>query len=331
MMRHRLPLFLLFAVSSQLYGLGMVKSVSRSVNVKHQWIGLILPGKKAVISSRVNGDVVRKHYHLGQFVEAQSPLIDVKGDVALKAEHAQQEAYNLAKKNYESAKYLEQKGAMTIKDCAAARIAFKNAEAQLAAKRDSVQATNIKSPFAGVVCEDHVDQGSMVHMNSRICNIASREFSKVHLTLSYQDAQYISNIEFFDIIEDTGHKMPARLYALSPFVEANTGGVNVVLECEEPLEGLFGATVQVFGVRTNVPDVHVVPYTALHFEDGKLGIMSVEGNVAQFFPAEVLSIQEGEVYLTGLPEKIKYIAKGHGSMLHGEKINLNKCNEEPAR
>lgn len=307
-------------------GATLSHSTAKATDVRMSWFGWLEPGKKAVINGRVFGDVVRKHYRLGQRVTARQCLLDMQGNAVVKAAQAHQEAFNVARVKYINTEALRKKGYASRKDRDEAWAAYKAAEALLEEKTTLRQGVHITAPFAGVVYNDYVDEGSVLTaQNSIVCEIASLEHAHVTLVLSYQDAKYIPEVQEFVVIEDTGHRMPATLFARSPVINKNTGGVRCVLQCGETIEGLFGATVRVYGVRKKVPNVHVIPYNALHFENGEVGVLGVINSVAHFYPAEVLAIDGGLVYLTGLPQTVRYMSVGHGSLLHGEKIDLKKC------
>ena len=301
-------------------------SVAKVVDVRMSWFGWIEPGKKAVIKGKVFGDVVRKYYHLGQRVSAGERLLDMQGEAVVKAAQAHQEAFNVARVKYFNTELLRKKGYASRKDRDEAWAAYKAAEALLEEKATLRKGVHIMAPFPGVVYEDYVDEGSVLtSQDNKVCEVASLDNAHVTLILSYQDAHHIFDVKEFSVVEDTNHRMAATLLARSPVINKNTGGVRCVLQCAEPIEGLFGATVRVFGVRKNVPDVHVIPYSALHFENGKIGVLGVVDSVAHFYPAEVLAIDGGQVYMTNLPQTVRYMSVGHGSILHGEKIDLSKC------
>lgn len=307
-------------------GATLSRSTAKAADVRMSWFGWLEPGKKAVIRGKVFGDVVRKYYRLGQKVKANEPLLDMQGSAVVKAAQAHQEAFNVARVKYINTERLRKKGYASRKDRDESWAAYKAAEALLEEKATLRKGVHITAPFSGVVYEDYVDEGSVLtSQDGKVCEVASLDGAHVTLILSYQDAKYLPEVQDFVVAEDVGHRMSATLFARSPVINKHTGGVRCVLQCADPVKGLFGATVRVFGVRKNVPDVHIVPYGALHFEDGKIGLLGVVEDTAHFYPAEVLSIDDGKVYLTGLPNVVRYMSVGHGSLLHGEKINLKKC------
>ena len=322
-------LLLLFSVSGICANLSFVKSQARAMDVRCSWLGVIGPGKKASIRAKVFGDVLRKHYRLGSVVKKNDRLLEVQGGAHIKAEQASQTAVNVARKKYENAKSLCSKGYASRKERDEALAAYKVAEAQYEEKMTLSKGVCIRAPFDGVVCFDNVDEGSVLTtQNAHVCDIAVLDNVRVRLMLSYDDARYISEVKEFEVVEDNGHTIPATLYILNPSIDAKTGGVNVELLGSGKITGFFGATVRVHGVRKNVPDVHVVSYNALHFEDGKIGLLALDGGIAHFYPAKVISIYGDSVYLTNLPKTLSYVAAGHAGILHGERVDISKCHEK---
>lgn len=317
--------FVAFFVVSGCFGKvsgGVLKeSVAQKQIIKYRWLGYISPGKLASIRARATGEVLRKHFRLGTRVAKGDTLLEIQNQASLASESAHRDAAKAAHKQLKRIQNLADKGHASAKVLEEAFVRSKKAEAEWVAMKDLREAAMLKAPFNGFIYADHITEGSTVaSSNTKICEIASWYAPVISLTLSEQDADWISEKDKFIVREENGNTMPATLYAKSGVVHSETGGIPVRLKCQGSATGVFSATVLVLGERMSEKPVHVVDLPSLHFEKGQVGLLALKDGYAQFFPGEVVSITDEKVYLAGLPATLEYFAYGHGSLLDGEKI-----------
>ncbi|MCY4414029.1 MAG: efflux RND transporter periplasmic adaptor subunit [Alphaproteobacteria bacterium] len=299
------------------------KSVAQRHHVEYQWFGRLMPGELAKIHARAMGPVLKKHYRNGQNVKKNQILIEIQGFVAAIAEDAYKGSARAARRNYARVKNLAKKGHASRKELDAALVTCQQENVRFFEKSDSRNATRVKAPFDGVIFEDFVNKGSTIASGStNICSVASLLNPHVELTLSWQEAEWMREVCDFTVMEEGGHVMPASLYAQSVCIDGKTGGVSIELVCHGSVQGWFGGVVVVRGVRRNIPNIHIVDFSALHFESNGIGLLALEKGKTKFYPAKVLSIKGDKVYLQDLPSELSYIAFGHGSLSEGETVDL---------
>lgn len=290
--------------------------------------GSLEAARKAVMRAEAAGSVEEVAAEIGQPVKRGDLLARIEGSAArdaMASASAQVEAatqdVTVAERELARATRLVEAGAMAARDregaesaVVAARARRKGAEAQLAAARDQVEATTVRSPMDGVVAERAVNQGDVVAPGAPLFTII--EPSSLRLEGSVPaDALgllQVGTVVRFAVQGHAGKTFEGKVERIAPAVDAATRQIPILVTLPNPEGALVAGLFAEGRVAAEAREGLVVPTdavatvagapTVVRVKDGKAERVNVELGIRNEDTERVEirgGIEPGDVVLLG--------------------------------
>lgn len=229
-------------------------------------VGSIRPNQGAMLSSQLVGTVTRVAVRSGDRVSKGQLLVEIDSSAEranLKATEAQLPA---ALANFNRYKAL-------IASNSASKMEFDNAQstynallANVEALKEQIARRQIYAPFSGVAGIVNVNVGQFVSTGTEIVRVEDQSSMKIRFTLPQTDLEKIQIGQKITATIDAlpGQTFPARISAMDPAVDKNTGLINLEATVTEGasklLSGMFARLNIAMPTQTNqvvVPQIAV--------------------------------------------------------------------------
>ncbi|NTU58433.1 MAG: efflux RND transporter periplasmic adaptor subunit [Chlorobiaceae bacterium] len=172
-------------------------------------VGLSEAYRDVEISSEAGGVVRSISAEVGQRKSAGQTLIKIDDDVAASALRKAEVRRDLARRDFERYKALQQEGAVAVTSFDAMRLKLEDAEADLVSARRRYQDTQIKAPISGTVTSRHVDVGAFLQPGTKVVGMV--DLSKVRIRSSVPEKQVSKLSEGFPVLVTTD-VYPGRVF-----------------------------------------------------------------------------------------------------------------------
>lgn len=202
---------------------------------------------------------------------------------------------------------------------ATTQAAIRSAEAAVASAQRELERTDMHAPFGGLLEHDTAELGSLLQTGGICATIIQLDPIKL---VGFIPETEVGRVE-------TGARAGARLTAsnrevtgtvsfLSRSADPQTRTFRVEIEVPNPdLAIRDGQTAEIL-IAAAGADAHLLPQSALTLnDDGALGVRTVEGNTALFFPVDILRDTVEGVWVTGLPDTAQVIVIGQDYVIDG--------------
>lgn len=229
-------------------------------------VGSIRPNQGAMLSSQLVGTVTRVAVRSGDRVSKGQLLVEIDSSAEranLKATEAQLPA---ALANFNRYKAL-------IASNSASKMEFDNAQstynallANVEALKEQIARRQIYAPFSGIAGIVNVNVGQFVSTGTEIVRVEDQSSMKIRFTLPQTDLEKIQIGQKITATIDAlpGQTFPARITAMDPAVDKNTGLINLEATVTEGasklLSGMFARLNIAMPTQTNqvvVPQIAV--------------------------------------------------------------------------
>ena len=150
-------------------------------------VGLSEAYRDIDISSETGGVVRSISAEVGQRKKAGQTLIKVDDDVAASALRKAEVRRELAKRDFDRYKALQQEGAVAVTSFDAMRLKFEDADADLVSARRRYHDTEIKAPISGTVTARLVDVGALLQPGTKVAGMV--DLSKVKIKSAVPEKQ----------------------------------------------------------------------------------------------------------------------------------------------
>ena len=290
------------------------EKLSESVSL----IGTITANNDVAIVSETQGKVTKVYANIGDYVEAESTIVQVDDELKQAAFATAEVNYEKAKKDLERFESLIKENSISDTQLEGARLGFKSAEAQYIVARRQYSDTKIKTPISGIVSARPVDLGTMIQNNNTIANVVDISRLKVRLNVSEQDAFRIKVGDLVDVTTNVypGVSFEGKVSTISSKADdAHTYPIEVVLanNSQHPLKaGMFGR-VSLISVKDH--ESVTIPRQALVGSTKKPQVYVVDNGIARLRDI-VIGAQVGtnlEV-LTGVRESETIVISGQNNL-----------------
>jgi RND family efflux transporter MFP subunit len=241
--------------------------------------GSLSPEREATVRAEVPGAVVQVHVDDGQRVNAGTVLarIDDTGirDAVLSARSAMVSAENsadVARRDFERAEKLVAAGAIAERDAEQARRGNIGAQAQLAAARaqlasaeKTLQKTEVRAPFTGIVSDRQVNAGDVVAPGAALFTVV--EPSSMRLEASVP-AEQLSAVRvgvpvLFTVNGYPGRTFQGRITRVNPIADRATRQVRIIASIPNAGSTLVGGLFAEGRVASESREAAILPSSAI--------------------------------------------------------------------
>lgn len=283
---------------------------------------------ESTISARITAQVEELPVRVGDIVEAGSTLAKLDCSdykLASRESRSRIEALNaqleLAKRRLERTKTLtinqsvseelldERKSALAVLSAD-----IRGAKADLEMAKINESRCIVKSPFRALIVERTSAIGQFTNIGTALVKIMDIEQLELSAqTLTQDTEQIMKSTELF--FEHAGKKYPVELRTVMPAINTETRNreVRLLFKTEPALPGAAGKLLW-RDTRAHIPGEFLVN------RNGKLGVFSIENNVAHFI--SIPSAQAGRASPTTLPVNTPLVIEGHFSLKESDNVSV---------
>jgi membrane fusion protein, multidrug efflux system len=181
--------------------------------------------------------------------------------------------------------------------------------------------TKIRAPFAGVVEQRAVENGSYVEVGDQVVRIVDNSTLKAVGWVTQQNIGLLATNQPVVVQLLDGRQTEAKLSYISQEAKAETRSFRVEAEFANRMAYSAGVSVEM-RIAVSKTLAHFLSPSVLTLDDaGVVGVKAVgKENQVIFYPVEVIRSEVGGLWLTGLPSEIRVIARGQGFVVDGETV-----------
>jgi len=249
--------------------------------------------------------------------DRESVLKQAEGELGFRSK-AYKAAEELSKKQYSSE--------VSLAEDAAALAA---ARADVAAAKLDIARTRVRAPFAGVVDEIEVNAGDVVAVGDPIGYVADLDPIIVAIGIAENDITHLSPGDSA-MVNIVGHDPLlgfVRFVSRSANAETRTFRVEIAIGNSD-FAIAEGLTAEVVLETERQFAHHITPSALVLDDDGRLGVMTVDGqDAARFKPVRIVRDEVDGIWLTGLDENAKIIVTGQSFVTDGDPVQPVFVNE----
>ena len=283
---------------------------------------------ESTISARITAQVQELPVRVGDIVDAGSTLAKLDCSdykLASRESRSRIEALNaqieLAKRRLERTKTLTLKQSVSEELLDERESALAVLKADIRGAKADFEMANVnesrcivKSPFRALIVERTSAVGQFTNVGSALVKIMDIEQLEISAQAFTQDTDQINKSSEL-IFEHAGKKYPVELRTVMPAINTETRNreVRLVFKSEPALPGAAG---KLFwrDTRAHIPGEFLVN------RDGKLGVFSIEDNVAHFI--SIPAAQAGRASPTTLPVNTPLVIEGHFSLKEADNVSV---------
>lgn len=310
-------------VAARVIAVAVAPSKSETVTQYFVAEGQALPDRTTELRAEATGQIKEVLFKKGDPVEA--------GDVIARFDIAQNEAdlnraqeeQARAKREFDNAETLVNRGVATNDRLAQARAALASAEASVTSAQKSFENSEITAAFSGRLEKLSLNSGEFVSAGSVVGEIVDNAPLSVTIQIPQQSLRDVKAGQTATVKFITG--------------EERTGVVGFVGTSADAATRTFLAEINVENEDRAVPagvsaEIRIpIGETTAHFlspailslgTDGTLGIKTVDADkTVVFTPIEIERAQTDGIWVSGLPDTADIITIGQGYVNNGEVVN----------
>ena len=207
-------------------------------------------------------------------------------------------------------------------DLASTEAALVAARAELKRAELDIEYMTLQAPFDGYLAERAVEIGDYVRAGDPVATLVDNRKIIVEGSVPEQNAAEIKIGDAAEATLVTGQLVSGRIRFVSPVADQSTRTFAVELEVDNRNADLpAGVTAEMRIATGQVYAQRVSPALLTLDNAGTLGIKVVDdtGHVV-FFPAEIVSSNDSDIWVTGLPDQSDVIVVGQGFVKAGDHV-----------
>lgn len=322
-----------------------VAAAGKQVNNTIHASGQIESKQTAVISTRVMGYITSMNVKAGDHVKKGQLLATISsGDIQAKKAQTQamvaeaEAALKDAQKDYERFAELYKQQSASAKEFENATLHYNAVKAKTEAARqmqnevESMLAyTNLKAPFAGVITQKNLNEGSMANPGMPILVLEHLGDYKANVSVSESDIINVkAGADAQVVIKSSGRVINGKVTEVSPSSQFSGGQYVISVSIPETeKDGLYtGMSVNVtIASSTNPTDeesIVLVPAASLVHRDQLTGLYTISENETALLRWVKLGKKYGTdvEIVSGLSQEEKFILSSEGKLYNGAPVKV---------
>ncbi|MDX1736729.1 MAG: efflux RND transporter periplasmic adaptor subunit, partial [Alphaproteobacteria bacterium] len=232
---------------------------------------------------------------------------------------------------FEAANKLAQKGFNSLIKKSESEANLEAAKTELRMAEINYSHTSIKSPFDGIVQEQHVEIGDYVKDGDPIATIVDMNPIYIVAYVSEKEINAVSQGSTASATLITGEKVEGIVSHISPIALEATRSFEVKVEVPNDAGTILsGITASVHLPLGNGKAHKLSPALLTLNDEGQVGVKTLdENNVVRFNVVKVIEDTENGVWVSGLSDKAKIIAVGQEFVTDGTAVNATQIDQTP--
>lgn len=276
------------------------------------------------ILSEVSGKVERVVARSGSKVESGQVILEI--EECGRVERLKQAEALLKQRQLErdASESLSSTGYRSEAQDNAALVALMAAAADLKRAQIELRNTRIKAPFSGIVGKIVPQEGSFISGGQTIAQIASFDRLRV---VSHVSEKSISKLKLHgpaDVVLGSGEVLRGDIAFIGRIASPDTKTYMVEVLADNK-SGVFVTEGMAALVRVPIGKfkTHKISSSSLSLDDtGAVGVKVLDNNTVRFFEVEIVDDLGGRLWVSGVPDDVNLIARGHEYVTVGTEVNL---------
>ena len=288
------------------------------------------PIRQVSLRAEQSGRLEEILVHRGQQVKAGDVLarLDV-GDrrATLAQAQAKQKQREL---EHKAAKKLHKQAIISDVELATAYSNLLQAQADRVEAQTALDNCFIRAPFAGVLETRLLDIGHFVNVGDEYGRFIQRQPFLVRAQVPEDVVVYLKAGQSARARLPDGREVDGRLRYVASQADESTRTYPVELEVRGLTEPVIAGGSAVLMLPLELVRAHVIEPSSLALNDaGEFGVKAVNAQgVVEFHLATIAQANQNEVWLTGLPDRLRIITVGQGFVSRGDKVDVSLVEPE---
>lgn len=309
--------------------LNLIKVETKMFNAEKIDQSIMLQGqtiynKKIDVKSETVGNITEINFKRGDQVQKGSKLIKISDENRKELLDSAKKLIKLYEIEYSSAKKLVDQGLSSKSKLGLASYNLANAESQLKDIELSIDNTNIRSPFSGIITSKNVEISEYVNQGTILFTIVNLNPIKIQGYLSEFDVNKIKIKTKAHITNSNGLKKDGKITFISPIAETNTRTFEIEIEADNS-DLVFKS-----GITTTITIdgsdllAHKIPPSILTLKDnGTIGVKALNNiNKVIFYPIQKVRDTVDGMWVSGLPNEVNLIISGQEYVKSGQIVKI---------
>ncbi len=299
-------------------------TLSNAIDWPHEIVvqGQVEPWQAVTVTAQVAGQVDTLLAAEGQAVGKDEGLLQLSDEGRAQRLVQAKAALHLAQQELKSSRTLESTRLVAETELSRLQSVLEQARANMEAAQLAVDFGIPKAPFTGVVNQRLVDQGEFVRAGDPLMEVVDIERLKVIAQIPQQQVASLVKGQKVEIRLLDGRLLSGEIRFVSYAAAASTRSFYIEVAAPNPEHLRIAGASATLRIQLPATKVHRVSPALLSLNDvGKLGVHAVDkDNKVQFYPVEVVDIDEQGASLLGLPDTFKLITLGAGFVEPGQQV-----------
>ncbi|GAB3671355.1 efflux RND transporter periplasmic adaptor subunit [Salinisphaera aquimarina] len=286
--------------------------------------GRTAPDRAVTLRARTAGRVRAVEAERGKRVSKGEVLVRIALDERSASRNEARAVVEQRRLQYNAVRKMSEKGYQTATDMAQAKSDLEAARAQLAQIQQDIDNTVIRAPFAGVLETRPVEVGDYVGVGDEIARVIQQDPFVVNGDLAEKDVALIEPGQPGSARLVDGRTVQGRVRYVATEADTDTRTYPVELEVDNPDGRLVSGASAKLILPLEQVSAHKVAADLLTLnEAGDMGVKTVNADdVVEFHPADIVKSGNDELWLGGLPERVRLITTGQGFVRAGDTVRV---------
>lgn len=284
--------------------------------------GQTTPAREADIRAQMTGTIAETGARKGDTVTANALIARFEADERQAQLDRAREALARARRDYEQALTLLERGAGTADRVATSRAGLAAAEADMASARRAMTDTELRAPFAGRLDALDINTGEFVSAGTPVARVLDLDPLTVEVRVPQQARDTLAVGVAAEVSLITGEVARGEVRYIGASADPQTRTFLAEIEVENP-EGAIAAGLSArVRIPTRTVRAHFISPAALSLaSDGTLVVKAVgSDDTVVEYPVEIARARSDGAWVTGLPERLRIITIGQGFVRAGDAV-----------
>jgi multidrug efflux system membrane fusion protein len=223
---------------------------------------------------------------------------------------------------FNAAQKLETQGFNSRVRLAQAKADLEEAKAMLEQARVELAKTDITAPYDSVISIQHIEIGDYVTAGGALFDIVALDPIELVGFVSERRVQHLKLGTEAEAIFLNGDTLTGTLTYIAPAADPQTRTFRVIMSAPNPeLAVKEGLTAEVH-IPVSARQAHEISPAILSLNtQGQVGVKIVNGeDKVEFVPVRILSDKAGSMWITGAPNKARFITVGQDFVIEGQTV-----------
>lgn len=312
---------------SELPKVRVVKMVAEQVSRQVSLYGRTEPDRVAKLRSEVKGQVEVIYAQEGQWLEKGQPILELNNaDLTVQIRSAKA-VLSQREIELKGAKSLGEKGYQSQTNLAAAKSNLELATAELLRLKLALHKTKIIAPFDGVLNERFVEVGDLLRDGDDIAMMVDLNPLVIKADVTENVVQQLTVGQTANGRLTSNQQVQGSVRFISSISNVGTNTFSIEVAVDNSNNTLLaGMSAQLFIPLEQTWAIKVSPAVMALDELGNLGVKTVDDDIVQFTPIDIVQSDSDGVWLSGFGEQADIITLGHGFVREGDKVQVVTAN-----